>query len=58
MRTSIERYRELCAKGLNAPQIAMRLGVNRNTVYKTCKRHGIEIASLLAGKPNSAWRRT
>jgi transposase len=54
---NIERYRELTAKGLNALQIAQRTGVKKNTVYKICKRHGILVPSVIAGKPNSGWRR-
>lgn len=50
MRNSLERYRQLCAKGLTVPQIAARLGVNRNTVYQTCKRHGISVAAAPLGK--------
>jgi transposase len=56
MSNSIDRYRQLCAQGLNALQIAERLQVNKNTVYQNCKRHGIALSSVIAGKPNSRWR--
>lgn len=37
------RLRELCAKGLNATQIAPRLGVTVSAVHLYCKRHGISV---------------
>lgn len=58
MSNSIQRYRVLSEQGLNALQIAERVGVKKNTVYKICKRHGISLPSLIAGKPSSAWRRS
>jgi transposase len=57
MRNDIERYRHLCAQGLNAQQIARRLKVKKNTVYQNCKRHGIALPSVVAGKGDSSWRR-
>lgn len=40
------RLRELCAKGLNAQQIATRLGVTPNAVYQRAKRLGISVAAV------------
>lgn len=54
----IEQYRQLCSQGLNARQIATRLRVKKNAVYQTCKRHGISLPSVVAGKSSSAWRRS
>lgn len=39
------RLRELCAKGLSVPQIAARLGVTTDAVYRLCKRKGIAVAA-------------
>lgn len=58
MSANVQRYRDLTAQGLNALQIAQRVGVKKNTVYKVCKRHGISVPSVIAGKPSSAWRRS
>lgn len=41
------RLRELCAKGLNAHQIAIRLGVTPNAVHQRAKALGL---SVVAGK--------
>jgi hypothetical protein len=51
MSNSADRYRQLCAKGLDPHQIAERLGVKKNAVYQMCKRHGIAVG--VKGKTNS-----
>lgn len=45
MKIDPDRLRELCAKGLNANQIAPRLGVSKSAVLLYCKRHGIAVAA-------------
>lgn len=40
----IERLRQLCAKNLDAIQIAARLGVTREAVREAAKRHGVTVA--------------
>lgn len=50
MKIDPERLRELCAKGLNANQIAPRLGVTKSAVHQYCKRHGIAVAAAPHGK--------
>lgn len=45
MKVDVERLRQLCAKGLNAIQIANRLGLKPRTVRAACKRNGIAIAA-------------
>lgn len=37
------RLRELCAKGLNASQIATRLGVTVSAVHQAAKRHSVAV---------------
>lgn len=54
MRNSIERYRQLCAKGLSVEQIAIRLGVNKNTVYQNCKRHRIAVGAAARSESPAA----
>lgn len=44
------RIRELCAKGLNAQQIAIRLGVSVSAVHLHCKKNGISVAAAPRGK--------
>lgn len=50
MKINSERLRQLCAKGLNAHQIAPRLGVTASAVHLYCKRHGISVAAAPQGK--------
>lgn len=45
MKIDPARLRELCAKGLNAHQIAARLGVTSGAVHLYCKRHNIAVAA-------------
>lgn len=45
-----ERLRELCAKGLNAHQIAARLGATSNAIHEYCKRHGIPLTTVVPGR--------
>lgn len=49
-RVDVERLKQLCAKNLNAIQIAARLGVSKNAVWEACKRHGISVAAAPLGK--------
>jgi hypothetical protein len=49
-RIDIERLRQLCAKNLNAVQIAARLGVTSESVREACKRHGLTVAAAPLGK--------
>lgn len=49
-RVDIERLKQLCAKNLNAVQIAARLGVSHEAVRQACKRHGISVAAAPLGK--------
>lgn len=49
-RIDIERLRQLCAKNLNAVQIAVRLGVTTEAVRVACKRHDIYVAAAPLGK--------
>jgi hypothetical protein len=46
-----ERLRELCAKGLNASQIASRLGVTVSAIHQATKRLSLDVAA--AGKIGS-----
>jgi hypothetical protein len=45
-----QRFRELCAKGLTAPQIATRLGVSQSAVHQACKRLNVTVAAAPRGK--------
>ncbi len=55
VRIDIGRLRQLCAKNLNAVQIAARLGVSKEAVWNACKRHGITVVAAPRGKADSSW---
>lgn len=46
----LDRMRQLIAKGLNASQIAGRLGVKPEAIHHACKRLSIAVASAPGGK--------
>lgn len=52
-RVNVDRVRELCAKGLNAEQIARRLGVTREAVRAVCKKHGFTVAVVGSASQDS-----
>lgn len=54
-RIDIGRLRQLCAKNLNAVQIAARLGVSHEAVRMACKRHDICLAAAPQGQTNVSW---
>lgn len=45
MKIDEPRLRYLCAKGLNARQIATRLGVTVSAVHQACKRLSIAVVA-------------
>lgn len=54
-RIDIDRLRQLCAKKLNAVQIAGRLGVSHEAVRMACKRNDIYLAAAPQGQTNVSW---
>lgn len=54
-RIDIDRLKQLCAKNLNAVQIAARLGVSDESVRMACKKHGIALAAAPQGQTNVSW---
>lgn len=51
----VERLRKLCAKNLDALQIAARLGVKPGSVRDACKKHGISLTAAPQGQTNVSW---